>query len=184
MARELATLDRLSDGRVIVGAGAGWVVEEFTSTGVPFADRGGRLNECIRVLRHLWTQPEQPWHGKYYEIPAVGIVSPRTPGGPPIFVGGFLDPGLRRAARFGDGFIAVAQAPDAHASCTRLDGMRAHTAAPARFRTTRRRTRRPPRPRRRRWCARIPPGGRRCADPHHEAGVPDGFLQARDASAR
>ena len=59
MARELATLDRLSGGRVIVGAGAGWVEEEFTSTAVPFDTRGGRLNEVIRVLRHLWTTPEE-----------------------------------------------------------------------------------------------------------------------------
>jgi len=48
MARELATLDRLSEGRLIVGAGAGWVEEEFESTGVPFETRGGRLNEFIR----------------------------------------------------------------------------------------------------------------------------------------
>ncbi len=67
MARELATLDLLSEGRLIVGAGAGWVEEEFTSTGVPFETRGGRLNEFIRLLRHLWTTPEQPWHGRFFE---------------------------------------------------------------------------------------------------------------------
>ena len=111
MARELATLDRLSEGRLIVGAGAGWVVEEFVSTGVPFADRGGRLNECIRLLRHLWSEPEKAWHGKYYDVPAAGIVMPATPGGPPIFVGGFLEPGLRRAARLADGFLAVGAPP-------------------------------------------------------------------------
>lgn len=81
MARELATLDRLSGGRVIVGAGAGWVEEEFTSTGVPFETRGGRLNEMIRVLRHLWTVAETPWHGKFFNIPAVGLIKPATPGG-------------------------------------------------------------------------------------------------------
>ena len=80
MARELATLDRLSGGRVIVGAGAGWVEEEFTSTAVPFETRGGRLNEVIRVLRHLWTTPEEPWHGKFFEIPPVGIVKPADAG--------------------------------------------------------------------------------------------------------
>jgi probable F420-dependent oxidoreductase len=111
MARELATLDRLSEGRLIVGAGAGWVVDEFVSTGVPFDDRGGRLNECIRLLRHLWSDPGTAWHGKYYDVPAAGIVMPATPGGPPIFVGGFLEPGLRRAARLGDGFLAVNAAP-------------------------------------------------------------------------
>jgi alkanesulfonate monooxygenase SsuD/methylene tetrahydromethanopterin reductase-like flavin-dependent oxidoreductase (luciferase family) len=68
MARELATLDRLCAGRLIVGAGAGWVEEEFASTGVPFETRGGRLNEFIRLLRHLWTTPEQPWHGEFFAI--------------------------------------------------------------------------------------------------------------------
>ena len=112
MARELATLDRLSGGRLIVGAGAGWVEEEFTATGVPFATRGGRLNEFIPLLRHLWTNPEKAWNGKYYEIPAIGLVKPLTPGGPPIFVGAGASPGVRRAARYGDGFISVALPAD------------------------------------------------------------------------
>lgn len=112
MARELATLDRLSGGRLIVGAGAGWVEEEFTSTGVPFETRGGRLNEFIRLLRHLWTSPEQPWKGKHFEVPAVGLIRPLTPGGPPIFVGAGATPGIRRAARYGDGFISVGLPPD------------------------------------------------------------------------
>jgi alkanesulfonate monooxygenase SsuD/methylene tetrahydromethanopterin reductase-like flavin-dependent oxidoreductase (luciferase family) len=99
MARELATLDRLSEGRLIVGAGAGWVEEEFTSTGVAFETRGGRLNEFIPVLRHLWTNPEEPWYGKHFSIPAVGLIKPATPGGPPIYVGAGGPPGLRRAAK-------------------------------------------------------------------------------------
>ncbi len=126
MARELATLDRLSAGRLIVGAGAGWVPEEFVSTGVPFADRGGRLNEVIRVLRHLWTEPEKEWRGKYFTIPPCGIVRPATPGGPPIWAGGFLEPGLRRAARLADGFLAVGAPPDDLARVhARLDELRA-----------------------------------------------------------
>jgi probable F420-dependent oxidoreductase len=126
MARELATLDRLSGGRLIVGAGAGWVEEEFTSTGVPFETRGGRLNEFIRLLRHLWTTPEQPWDGKYFQIPAVGLIKPATPGGPPIYLGAGAPPGLRRAARYGDGFIAVNLRPEALAGLKqKLEGMRA-----------------------------------------------------------
>ncbi len=112
MARELATLDRLCEGRLIVGAGAGWVEEEFASTGVSFETRGGRLNEVIRLLRHLWTKPEEPWHGKFFDISGVGLVKPLTPGGPPIYVGAAGPAGLRRAARYGDGFIATALAPD------------------------------------------------------------------------
>lgn len=111
MARELATLDRLSNGRVIVGAGAGWVEEEFTSTNVDFATRGGRLNEFIPLLRHLWTTPEEPWSGKHFSIPSIGLVMPLTPGGPPIFLGAAGPPGLRRAAKHGDGFIATSVPP-------------------------------------------------------------------------
>ena len=126
MARELATLDRLSSGRVIVGAGAGWVVEEFISTGVSFENRGGRLNEFIRVLRHLWTTPEQPWQGKFFDIPPVGIVKPLTPGGPPILVGAFTDAGFRRAARHADGFISVTSSPaELRKMRDRIDGLRA-----------------------------------------------------------
>lgn len=112
MARELATIDRLSEGRLIVGAGAGWVSEEFLSTGVPFEDRGGRLSEHVRALRHLWTTPDQPFNGKYYTIPPVGIVMPRRPAGPPIFLGAVLPPGLRRAAKYGDGFLSTGAPPD------------------------------------------------------------------------
>jgi len=126
MARELATLDRLSEGRLIVGAGAGWVEEEFTSTSVSFETRGGRLNEFLRLLRHLWTRPEEPWHGKHFDIPSVGLIKPATPGGPPIYVGAGGPPGLRRAAKYGDGFIAVALPVHALAGLRqKLDDMRA-----------------------------------------------------------
>jgi probable F420-dependent oxidoreductase len=111
MARELATIDRLSEGRLIVGAGAGWVVEEFIAAGVPFETRGGRLSEHIRAMRHLWTTPEQSFKGKYYDLPPAGIVMPRTPGGPPVWLGGVLPPGLRRAAKYGDGFLSVSSDP-------------------------------------------------------------------------
>lgn len=124
-AREIATLDRLSNGRVVVGAGAGWVVEEFTTTGVPFDDRGGRLNEYLQVLRHLFTHPGEPWSGRYYQIPAAGIVQPVTAGGPPLFVGAFTEPGFRRAAKYADGFIAGSAAPDRFtAARTRIEELR------------------------------------------------------------
>src|SRR5262249_24725360 len=87
---------------------AGWVQEEFTSTGVPFETRGGRLNEFVPLLRHLWTAPEEPWDGKSFNIPPVGLIKPVTPGGPAIYVGAASSAGLRRAARYGDGFIATA----------------------------------------------------------------------------
>jgi probable F420-dependent oxidoreductase len=112
MARELATIDRLSNGRLIVGAGAGWVQEEFTTTNVDFDTRGGRLNEFIPLLRHLWTKPHEAWNGRHFKIPAAGILSPLTPGGPKIYIGASGPAGLKRVARLGDGYISVGMKPD------------------------------------------------------------------------
>jgi probable F420-dependent oxidoreductase len=106
MARELATLDILSEGRAVVGAGAGWVETEFEATNVPFETRGGRLNEFIQCLRLLWTAPEKGWAGKFFNVPPVGLVRPSTPGGPPIWIGAMAEPGLKRVARYADGFLA------------------------------------------------------------------------------
>jgi probable F420-dependent oxidoreductase len=105
MARELATLDILSRGRMIVGAGAGWVKAEFLATNVPFETRGGRLGEFVRVLRKLWTSPEEGWDGKHFHVPGVKLVRPHTPGGPKIYMGAATAPGLRRAAKLGDGLV-------------------------------------------------------------------------------
>jgi probable F420-dependent oxidoreductase len=112
MARELATLDILSEGRVVVGAGAGWVEAEFEATNVPFETRGGRLNEFIQALRSLWTEPEKGWGGKFFHVPPSHLVKPRTPGGPPIWVGAANDAGLRRVARYADGFLATTLPPE------------------------------------------------------------------------
>ncbi|HET7738490.1 MAG TPA: TIGR03619 family F420-dependent LLM class oxidoreductase [Tepidiformaceae bacterium] len=126
MSRELATLDRLSGGRLIVGAGAGWVEEEFTTTGVPFETRGGRLNEAVQVMRHIWTKPGEPWKGRFFDLPRAGIVGPLTPGGPPIFFGAGAMAGIKRAAKYGDGFIGVTRTPgDAGKLAARVRGIRA-----------------------------------------------------------
>lgn len=106
MARELATLDILSGGRMIVGAGAGWVTAEFEATSVPFETRGRRLGEFVQVMRRLWTAPEEGWEGKFFRVPGMQLVMPKTPGGPKIYLGAGSPAGLRRAARLGDGFIA------------------------------------------------------------------------------
>lgn len=183
MAREVATIDRLSAGRLIVGAGAGWVIEEFTSTAVPFDDRGGRLNETIGVLRHLWTAPEEPWHGKYFDIPAVGLIKPATPGGPPIWCGGVLEPGLRRAARLADGFIALPLPPAQLGELrARLDALRAEYGRTGAFPF---------------YAQAAPPDGVDAAKEMaraygaagvdgliltYEGGLPEAFLAARDAA--
>ncbi len=107
MARELATLDILSEGRLIVGAGAGWVEAEFAATGVDFASRGRRLTEFVQVLRKLWTAPEEGWDGKFFHVPPVKLAMPFTPGGPPVYLGAGTPAGMRRVARHGDGFLGA-----------------------------------------------------------------------------
>jgi probable F420-dependent oxidoreductase len=135
MARELATLDRLSRGRLVVGVGAGWVREEFDATATPFEDRGGRLSEAIRVIRHLWSTPEQPWRGKHYDIPAAGIIAPHTPGGPPIIAGALSDAGFRRAAKYCDGWTATGGTPEQIAAAkSKIDALRERYGRTAPFR--------------------------------------------------
>jgi probable F420-dependent oxidoreductase len=105
-ARAAATLDRLSNGRLTLGVGVGWMAEEYAATQVPFAERGRRADELIVLLRRLWTEPEVEHHGEFYEFDAVHFApKPSQRGGVPIVVGGTSTPALRRAARFGDGWI-------------------------------------------------------------------------------
>src|SRR5215210_6151453 len=89
VAKQLATLDSLSGGRLIVGLGAGWNEAEFNYLGADFSSRGKRLDEYIRVLRELWTSPEPRFDGQYVSF-SDALFSPRSPqpNGPPIVIGG------------------------------------------------------------------------------------------------
>lgn len=112
LAKEVATLDVLSGGRVVLGVGVGWLKEEFDAIGVPFGERGLRTDEYIDALRALWTQPEATFDGaftwferaKSYPKPAQGSV--------PIVIGGHTKPAARRAGRLGDGFFPAKTSPD------------------------------------------------------------------------
>ena len=75
LAKEIATLDRLSGGRVELGVGVGWLEEEFDALGVPFADRGKRTDEYIDVLRRLWREQETAFDGRVHALRAVAVVS-------------------------------------------------------------------------------------------------------------
>src|SRR5215475_349472 len=66
VAKEVATLDVLSHGRVILGIGVGWLEEEFQALGIPFAERAGRTAEAVRALRALWKDEAEPFRGRYY----------------------------------------------------------------------------------------------------------------------
>ena len=107
LAKEIATASVLSDGRVALGAGAGWMKEEFDLQGQDFSNRGKRLTEMISALRAMWGGGWVEFHGEYYDIPPV-TMEPAPPKPVPIYVGGHTDAALRRAAKVGDGWIGNA----------------------------------------------------------------------------
>jgi probable F420-dependent oxidoreductase len=105
LAKELATLDHLSSGRMVLGVGAGWLAEEFAALGVPFDDRGKRLDEYIAVMRALWEGGKTSFDGDFFQFEDC-ISRPRPANGTiPIVVGGHTKVAARRAGRLGDGFI-------------------------------------------------------------------------------
>lgn len=108
LGKQVATLDRLSGGRIELGVGAGWLREEFDAVGVPFERRGARLDAHLDVMRQVWTG--RPRGGTYgpYEIPPDAHTFP-TPvqATVPILVGGDSPAALRRIARHGDGWLGV-----------------------------------------------------------------------------
>lgn len=98
-AKSLATLDLMSEGRIIAGAGVGWNESEFAALGVPFQERGARTNEYLRLWQACWAPGKVSFAGKFVAF-ADMHVSPK-PGRPiPIWIGGTSDAALRRAARF------------------------------------------------------------------------------------
>jgi len=125
VAKLVGTAAVLSGGRVALGVGAGWIREEFDALGVPFAGRGRRMDECIDVLRKLWTGEMIEHHGECFTIPPAQMSpAPREP--VPILVGGLSPAALRRAATRGDGWIGTGQTPDQAAGILgTLRGLRA-----------------------------------------------------------
>ena len=105
LAKELATLDRLSGGRVELGIGVGWLEEEFDALGVPWARRGARSDEYVSAMRTLWGGSEVSFHGEFVDFEAV-TCSPRPEaGGIPIIIGGDTDAAIRRVVRLADGYF-------------------------------------------------------------------------------
>ena len=105
LAKELATLDQLSGGRVELGLGVGWLKEEFEALGVPWERRGTRNDEYIDAMRALWAGPHAEFHGDFVDFePAT--CSPRPVNGNiPILVGGDTPAAIRRAVRLADGYF-------------------------------------------------------------------------------
>jgi probable F420-dependent oxidoreductase len=114
-ARQLATLDVFSGGRVTLGVGAGWLKEEADSMGMPWADRGRRLEEQVAVLRAIWCAQGDlvEFHGHFHDVSPMDP-EPRPQQQPiPIYIGGHSDIALERAGRIGDGWIAGSMPADA-----------------------------------------------------------------------
>jgi probable F420-dependent oxidoreductase len=108
VAKQVATVDILSGGRVRCGVGVGWQAAEYEALGVPFRERGRRMDECLRLLRLYWTAPNVTFHGRYYRAEAMAMDPKPRPGsaGPPIWIGGSADAALRRVGELGDGWLA------------------------------------------------------------------------------
>ena len=114
-AKMLATLDVLSGGRVILGAGVGWMEEEFLALGLDtFHERGAVTDEYIQLYKELWTKDEPVFEGKYYQISGSGFQpKPVQKPHPPIWIGGHTGPAIRRAAKYGDGWMPIGLRPPA-----------------------------------------------------------------------
>lgn len=106
LAEDAATVDLISDGRLILGLGLGWREEEFRMFQVPISQRVARTTETIEILRRAWTGERFSHDGKVFQLDSVRVTpAPPRPGGPPIFLGATSEPAIRRAGRLADGFI-------------------------------------------------------------------------------
>jgi probable F420-dependent oxidoreductase len=111
LAKQAATVDVLSGGRLDLGLGIGWMPEEFAATGASTARRGARTEEYLAVLRTLWAAEVSSFDGEFYTVPP-GRQDPRPvqKPGPPVLLGGMSRPAMERAGRIADGWITSSRA--------------------------------------------------------------------------
>ena len=128
LAKEVATLDQLSGGRVELGVGVGWLEEEFDAIGIPFKERGKRTDDHIEALRALWSQSPATHHGDYSSFADVYSRPGPAQASIPIVIGGHSKPAARRAGRLGDGFFP---GRGSHEDLTELIGVMRQAAADA-----------------------------------------------------
>jgi probable F420-dependent oxidoreductase len=110
-AKQIATLDNLSGGRIDLGIGVGWLEEEFKAIGVPFAGRGKRTDEYIAAMRALWANEFAEYHGDFLDFDPIFCRPQPINGSVPIIVGGHSKAAAERAGRIGDGFFPARGAP-------------------------------------------------------------------------
>lgn len=104
LAEDAAVLQDMSEGRFVLGIALGYRPEEFAALGVPFGQRGRRLDETLDIVRHLWSARDVTFRGSQFDLDGVTIY-PRLEAPPPIWVGGWVDAALRRAATKGDAWF-------------------------------------------------------------------------------
>jgi probable F420-dependent oxidoreductase len=114
VAKQVSTLDHLTEGRFIFGVGVGGEFpKEYEACGVPLNERGARLSESLTVMRKLWTGDPVSHAGKFFTFEGIKMQPPpRQPGGPPVWCGGRADPALRRIGRMTDGWMSYVVTPD------------------------------------------------------------------------
>ena len=115
LAKQLATLDVLSRGRLIAGLGLGWLPEEFVASGVPFERRGARMEEYVRCLDAVWGPDPVQFDGEFYQVSSSVALPKPVPrpnsARPPILIGGDAKAALERVGRIGDGWISSSRVP-------------------------------------------------------------------------
>jgi len=131
VAKMVATLDRLlGSGHFIFGVGVGGEFpREYEACGIPIKERGGRATEAIQVMKRLWSGERVEHRGKYFSFGEIAMQPrPKTLGGPPVWIGGRAEGPLKRAARFGDGWMPYVVTPDRFAKGLDFIGKEAERA--------------------------------------------------------
>jgi probable F420-dependent oxidoreductase len=127
-AKALATLDLISGGRTILGAGLGWMKEEFKVLHVPYTERAARTEEYLAICKALWTEEIPAFSGRFYQFADIKFEpKPVQRPHPPIWIGGYSEPAIRRALRIGDGWHPSRLAPGEFEE--RMRSFREHAAA-------------------------------------------------------
>ncbi len=124
LAHQLANLDVIAEGRIILGVGVGAKgaanIKEAAALGVPFEKRLGIWEEGITLMQRLWREPSVTFAGRHFRVEGVALQPrPARPGGPPVWLGGSVDGAMRRAGRHGDGWMPISPTPAAFAESYR-----------------------------------------------------------------
>lgn len=112
LAEEIATLDVVTEGRLVFGAGLGYRPEEFDYLDIPYKQRAGRFDESLQLMKRLWTEDSVTHHGKYFQLEDVNPhLRPVQDPHPPIWIGAHAIPGVERCAKYGDAYACPPETP-------------------------------------------------------------------------